>query len=271
VVSAATRDRFVHHFAPAGFAPSAFCPSYGMAEATLTVTAATPETPPAELTVRSADLDRGAVVPGSGPGSRRLLSSGVPVPGTRVIVAGPRDVGEILVAGPQVFPGYRTGDAGPDAAGFWRTGDTGFLHDGHLFVLGRCDDVIVVRGRNYHAHDIAAVGARVAGLRPGRLAAVVLDPAGTGEEGGTGEDGGTGNEPEVRLVAEADAAVLAEPDRLRSVGVALRRALARELDLYVSTVDLLPPGGLPVTTSGKVRLGELRRRLRGSAAIDTDD
>ncbi|MEU3314341.1 AMP-binding protein [Streptomyces sp. NPDC006662] len=266
VVRAGTAERFTAQFAAAGFSPASLCPSYGMAEATFTVTASTPDSPPARLAVRTAALRAGrveAAVPGKP--ATVLLSSGTPLPGTQVRVrprppgrgSGPH-LGEVVVRGPQLFRGYWPHARRP--AGWHATGDRGFVHDGHLFVVGRTDDVLVHHGRTFYPADVLAACEEVPGLRPGRCAAFCVTDreADGGGDDGEGDDGG---EPggRVCLVAEVAGGPGAPPPA--EVAAGARRRLADALGLYVREVVLLPRGGLPVTTSGKVRVAETRRRL----------
>ncbi|MFJ1708954.1 AMP-binding protein [Kitasatospora sp. NPDC088346] len=246
VVRAETVERFTARLAPAGLRAGAVLPSYGLAEATLTVTACTAQAPPLVLEVDRERLAHGEVVPArDGAAAVRLLSSGVPLAGTEVEIRGPGRggagggrLGEVLVDGPQLFAGYWPGRR---AEGPHPTGDLGFLHRGQLFVVGRADDVVVHHGRNFHPPDIAAACAGVPGLRPGRCVAFSVPGGG------------------VCVVAElADPAV----DAVAAVEARLRRALARSLGLYVTEVVLVPAGALPMTTSGKPRTGETARRHR---------
>ena len=248
VVRAATAERFTARFAAAGFRAEGLCPSYGMAEATLTVTATTPAVPPLRLAVGTETLRAGRAVPAAqGAPSTTLLSSGVPLPGTRVRIGDGRQdegwVGEIHVRGPQLFSGYWREPARPSP---WHpTRDLGFLNDGQLFVLGRADDVLVHHGRNFYSADILAICADIPGLRPGRCAAFTVVDGDSGE----------------RLCLVTEAADGPDAPSPEQVTAQVRRRLAQALDLYVSEVVLLPRGGLPVTTSGKVRVSETKRRF----------
>ena len=242
MVRATTMDAFVSLTRAAGFRESAFCPSYGMAEATLTVTATTPAERPRRLSVDPGRLAVGdTVVPGSG--SHELLSSGGAVAGTMVragATGAPEGVvGELHVAGPQVSRAYFRSPMPRATDGALRTGDLGFVLDGHVFVLGRHDDVLVANGVNYFQHDIALACASVPGIRPGRLAAFLDDrePSRSG----------------VVVVAEvrADADAGAMP-------AAIQRRVYEHVGLLVSRVEVAPPGSLPVTTSGKVRVTAVR-------------
>ncbi|MEU9662920.1 non-ribosomal peptide synthetase [Streptomyces chartreusis] len=221
---------FSRKFAPTGFRAEAFLPCYGLAEATLMVSAGHWSGP-------SGDPD--------GP-----VSCGTPVPGQRLLVMdpeGPAQVddgieGEIWIAGPSVTPGYLSGETAGlfgeyDGTRFLRTGDLGHLRDGELFVSGRAKDVIVFRGVNYHAVDVESAALEAVG-KAGRNAAAFLVETGTEslpvlvlETHGT---------PDESLAADVRAAVLART-RLR-------------LDL----VALVPPRSLPRTSSGKTRRSATR-------------
>jgi cyclohexanecarboxylate-CoA ligase len=78
-------------------------------------------------------------------------------PVTGVILAD-GEPGEVRVRGPQLFQGYihhqDTVDAF-DEAGYFRTGDIGYLDaDGHMVISGRLKDVIIRKGENISAKEI---------------------------------------------------------------------------------------------------------------------
>ncbi|MDM4720956.1 AMP-binding protein [Micromonospora sp. WMMA1363] len=74
-----------------------------------------------------------------------------PVPGT--------DPGQIVVRGANVFSGYwPDGRGGPDAEGWWATGDVAYADgDGDLFLVDRIGELILVNGFNVYPHEVELV------------------------------------------------------------------------------------------------------------------
>lgn len=97
---------------------------------------------------------------------RRLGSAGQPLLPTRIRVeidgreALPGEVGEILVAGPTVSPGYLARPDATEAAirgGWLHTGDLGAVDDeGYLTVADRRDDLVVTGGENVYPAEVEA-------------------------------------------------------------------------------------------------------------------
>ncbi len=92
----------------------------------------------------------------------RVGSVGKPMGDTEIKIADPdKDgVGEVLIRGGVVFKGYYHNDAATAEAftpdGWFRSGDLGKLDkDGHLSIVGRAKDVIVLpSGKNVHPEDL---------------------------------------------------------------------------------------------------------------------
>ena len=121
-------------------------------------------------------------------GDRRPGTVGIPLPGVSVRLGAD---GEILVAGPNVFGGYR--GVPPDefftTDGFFRTGDVGAWDaDGYLRIVGRTKELIISGGYNVYPREVeevllahpAVIEAAVVGLPSDEwgeevVAAVVLD------------------------------------------------------------------------------------------------
>jgi long-chain acyl-CoA synthetase len=69
------------------------------------------------------------------------------------------DTGLVAVRGPNLFSGYWPGGAGgPDADGWFRTADVGFLdHDGDLHLVDRSSDLVIVNGFNVYPREVETV------------------------------------------------------------------------------------------------------------------
>ena len=82
-------------------------------------------------------------------------------------------------------PPHERYDAGSAAAStYTRSGDLGFVDGRRLYVVGRIKDVLTVRGRNMHAHDLEASAERGCPgglLRPGCSVAFAADDGGSEE------------------------------------------------------------------------------------------
>jgi len=92
----------------------------------------------------------------------RVGSVGKPMSGAEIKIDEPdKDgVGEVLIRGPIVFKGYYNNPEATAEAftadGWFRSGDLGTIDkDGHLFIVGRKKDVIVLpSGKNVHPEDL---------------------------------------------------------------------------------------------------------------------
>jgi acyl-CoA synthetase (AMP-forming)/AMP-acid ligase II len=266
-VRAATVDRFRTAFAPAGLDPAVHCPAYGLAEATVFVTAGSADEPPATVACDADALTEGRIeeTPDAGArdaGAAVLVSCGVPVgQELRIVGAGgavlPEGrVGEIQLRGPNIGLGYwkRAGLSaetfGFGAVGDWlRTGDLGALHEGRLLVTGRLKDVIIVDGRNHYPQDIEeTVQTAVSLVRRDRLAAFgVPRPDGVGEELVVVAEHRRDTEPTEEDAGHAERTVRAE--------VSARHGLR------LGALLLVPPGSVPRTSSGKVSRAAARARF----------
>ncbi|MFI1236654.1 AMP-dependent synthetase/ligase [Nocardia salmonicida] len=167
----------------------------------------------------------------SAPQANRAGAVGRPVPGTTVAIA---DDGEILVRGPQVFPGYWP-DGGHPAENWLATGDLGRLdEDGFLFITGRRKEIIVTSGGKNVApapledrvrlHALVSNCMLVGEGRPYVTALITVDPVALARwaaEQGVDLSGGVPTD-DARLLAELSAGVEAA-NRLVSRAESIRR------------------------------------------------
>lgn len=227
-----TLARFEQAFAPHGFDARAFCPVYGLAEATLAVTT---ERPGTGAHAREGD-------------AARVVSVGRPVPGVRVRLT---LEGEIEVASPSLMSGYFRDEHASAAAlrsdGWLRTGDLGAIDEGELYVLGRSKDLIIQSGRNVHPHDVEAVALALDGVGPGVAAFGVPDPSKGTESLWLAIESRTPDASTDALITE------------------LRRVVLSAIGLRVEGVVVRPVGSLPRTTSGKIRRAACRALALGES------
>ena len=242
-VRGATLDRFAATFGAVGFRREAFYPCYGLAEATLMVTGGQRDESPAVW--RDAR--------GIGRVSCGRARDGLEV----AIVDNAHDgrcadgvEGEIWVRGNSVAHGYfekqqasdETFGAMLDGTSWLRTGDRGCLVGGELYVTGRDKDIVVRNGVKYAAEDLehTVEQLHVASLHPNGCAAF-------------GYDDGT-RELLVIVQEIARAAV----DAWHNVADRIVGAVAAEHGTPADVVVFVQRGGIPRTTSGKIRRGECR-------------
>lgn len=153
-------------------------------------------------------------------------------------VADLQDPGQIQVRGDNLFSGYwPDGSDGPDAEGWYSTGDVGFIDpSGDLFLVDRVKELVIVSGFNVYPTEVEDVLREVAGVTE---AAVVGVP-----------DEHTGEAVVAYVVAPGtDPAAVVE-----AVHAHCGERLARfKQPGRVEVVD-----ALPLTVTGKVRKGTLR-------------
>ncbi|WP_231156583.1 fatty acyl-AMP ligase [Streptomyces sp. CNZ748] len=261
-VRPATLERFLDAFGPAGLTAEALCPAYGLAEATVFVTADRRDEPPLTVECDADSLAEGRVEVRPG-GTARLTTCGRPV-GQEVRVADPESgtvldegrVGEIQVRGPNVGTGYwkqseRSAETFRD--GWLHTGDLGALHDGRLLVTGRLKDLIVVDGRNHYPQDVEeTVQAALDVVRRDRLAAFTVPRDEDGPE-------------DLVVVAEVRRGTVADGAQARERLARARAAVAARHGLRLADLVLVEAGTVPRTSSGKVARAACRERLLSGA------
>jgi acyl-CoA synthetase (AMP-forming)/AMP-acid ligase II len=248
-----TMEDFVSHFRDAGLAPGALVPAYGLAEATLAVTFS-PHL--RGLKTESIDLDsltdqHIARLSTSNSKVHRISSCGIALDGLEIRIASDssaataeRSVGEIQVRGASVAGGY-IGDPEATASsrtsdGWLRTGDLGYLADGELYPCGRIKEIVIIRGKKYHAHDLESMASQVHGIRTGNVVAFSQHSA-------HGE----------MLIIVAETRGKTDTDKLAH---AVSSQIATAAGISPDDVVIVPSGTLPKTSSGKLKRIETRER-----------
>lgn len=243
---------FVDAFAPAGFSAKSFCPSYGLAEATLAVTIM----PPGEGIV--VELVEETTLSGDGKMHRdrpqryrAIVNCGKPARDMEIEIRdedgatlGNREIGKVHCRGPSVMVGYfrdeEATQACLDSEGWLDTGDMGYLSDGYLYIVGRAKDMIIINGKNHWPQDIEWAVEQLPGFKAGDIAAFSITTPG-GEE-----------TPAVLVQCRTSDA--AERARLREI----IRERVRAITGMNCVIELVPPRTLPRTSSGKLSRAKAR-------------
>jgi long chain fatty acid CoA FadD26 len=270
-IHSATLQRFADRFAAFNLSEEAVRPSYGLAEATVYVATAGPGQPPKAVRFDYDKLSAGQAerCTDQAGGSVELVSYGPPRSSTVRIVdpdngsenrAGA--IGEIWVHGENVAMGYwrnprqtqavfratLAGATPGTPVGPWlRTGDLGVMSDGELFIVGRIKDLLIVDGRNHYPDDIEATIQEITG---GRVAAISIPDERTEQLVAIIELKKRGNSHQDVL------------HRLNTVKREVTSAISRSHSVRVADLVLVPPGSIPITTSGKVRRAACAERYR---------
>ncbi|NGO66963.1 AMP-binding protein [Streptomyces boncukensis] len=230
---------------PYGFREEALMPAYGLAEATLAVTATRRDEAPRAVTVDPTALAAGELVEAdpAQPDATRLVSAGAPCAGVELPAPGTSAVGEITVRSPSLSHGYLgdpDGTADRFAGGVLHTGDLGFVRDGHLYPVGRADDVISLAGRKVYASEIESAIDTLEGVRRGCSTLI-------GHHEGTAMRFTLFLEPRGR---DLDFEALARS----AADLAMRRAA-----VGLDTCVFLRRGALPKTPTGKIQRHRCRQ------------
>jgi fatty-acyl-CoA synthase len=237
---------FVDSFAQAGFHASAFCPSYGLAEATLAVSLMPPGEGIRLELVEEHELSGGEPDDDQRPRRyRAVVNCGRPVTGMEIEIRGAdgdilpdRGIGKVYVRGGSVMHSYFR-DAESTAAclsadGWLDTGDMGYMSGGYIFIVGRAKDMIIINGRNHWPQDIEWAVEQLPGFKSGDIAAFAIT--------------GTSGEETPAVLVHCRVSDPHERGRLRDD----IRERVRAITGITPVVELVPPRTLPRTSSGKL-------------------
>ena len=269
---------FMQTLAGYGLRPSAMCPAYGLAESTLIVTFA-----PADSIVESRFIKREALTVGRyitepgmteqerTPENMEIVNAGKIIADTNVRITDEQGntlseggVGIIWVAGPSVTTQYYNNETATNAViknGWLNTGDTGFMWNDSLYIVGRVKDIIIVNGLNVYPHDIEQTAEAIDGIETGKVLAC-----------------GVPNEDESSESIVVFILFKLSLEKFVPVARHVKRLIAEQLGLEVKHV--LPTRKIAKTTSGKVkrylfseeyRNGIYNETIRDIAAIEEQE
>ena len=258
-VNPETVREFIARFEPHGFHPSTFFPVYGMAEFSLAASFPVLDSEPRFDRVQRHAFERSGKAIAAAAGESRAdtvewVSVGRALPGHEVRIVdasgqplGERLQGEVEVRGPSMMSGYwnapvPTAEAIRD--GWLRTGDLGYIAEGDLFVTGRRKEMIIKGGKNLYPQDIEAAAARVPGVRVGCIAAFGVKNEKRGTE-------------DLVIVCETRQA---DPQARARMASEVRARVLEGVGVSPDVVELVGPGVVPKTSSGKIQRDLMRQR-----------
>jgi fatty-acyl-CoA synthase len=241
---------FVDGFASAGFNAGAFCPSYGLAEATLAVSLMPPGEGIRLELVEEDELsgcaaDRSTADKDRPRRFRAVVNCGRPIAGMEIEIRGAdgeilpdRGIGKVFVRGASVMAGYFRDEESTRAClspdKWLDTGDMGYMSKGYIFIVGRAKDMIIINGRNHWPQDIEWAVEQLPGFKAGDIAAFAI----------TGPSG----EETPAVLVHCRVSDAGERGRLRDE----IRERVRAITGISPVVELIPPRTLPRTSSGKL-------------------
>lgn len=241
-----TFERFLRRFEGCGVRPASLHVCYALAENVFCATQTILGKEAAVISIDPEAFANGKISPGASDKlALDLLSCGLPLDGVSITVRAadgkllpPDVVGEIFVASSFLFAGYYLQQDLTETKlrdGWYQTGDLGFTHGDELFVTGRLDDMLIVNGRNYNAHEIEYLVSEVAGVLAGRSVAI-------------GVDNQQSDATVVIVLAECIEPIYRPDELTRDI----RRRVLEHLGLSIHSVVPLRRGQLVKTTSGKI-------------------
>jgi 1-acyl-sn-glycerol-3-phosphate acyltransferase len=264
-VNPETLERFAERFRSYGFRREAQLPVYGLAEAALGVTIPPlGRGPLVDRVQREAFTAEGRALPAASADETAIafVSSGGPLPRHEVQIVDEigeevqdRTEGFLWFRGPSATSGYYRNPKATEALlphgpatspgeyAWVNSGDRAYRADGEIYVTGRVKDIIIKGGRNLYPHEVEELAARADGIRKGCIVAFGLRDEATGTE---------------KLVVVAETRER-ETARRASLASAVTDLVSRGLGLPPDRVELIPPGSIPKTSSGKLRREETKQ------------
>jgi acyl-CoA synthetase (AMP-forming)/AMP-acid ligase II len=227
--------------------PAALQVCYAMAENVFAVSQTPIGEPPKKITVTTSTFREGMTVELAPPATAGvdILSCGRIIHGTEVAILRPNGtrsyeekvIGEIAISGSSLYSGYYRRPEITEKRlvdGWHHTGDIGFVINDELYVTGRVDDLLIIRGKNIYAHEIEEAVNALGLTIPGRAVAFSVFSQDRGE---------------VSLVVLAESEDVSTQSEIRK---AVRKTIEEMFGVSLADFRILAPRTLRKTTSGKL-------------------
>jgi acyl-CoA synthetase (AMP-forming)/AMP-acid ligase II len=185
-----------------------------------------------------------------------FVSSGTALRDTEIRIQDPSGrqcadgvAGEILIRTPSLFGGYWGTDGFHRTSlsnGWHATGDYGFLTGGHLYVIGRLKDIVIIGGQNVFPEDVELVVNSIPGVYPGRVVAFGVEDEAYGTQA-------------LAITAEMAGAFTSEG--AEELSAAIRKTVLATIGIAPRYVHAVPQRWIVKSTAGKISRRETRERF----------
>src|SRR4051812_18240296 len=249
-ISPQTLRRFNERFTRYGMDKGVVSPSYGLAENCVGLCFPPFGRGPLIDRIKRESLAKRSYAEPAGPEDNdaiEMVACGHPIEknDVRIVDDAGRELGEryegmLEFRGPSITKGYFRNEAKTRELfhdGWIKSGDRAYIAGGDVHITGRVKDIIIRAGRNTYPHEIEEAISAIPGIRKGGVAAFGSPDPENGTE---------------RLV------VMAETKESNAEARAKLIAAAHEVVTAIAgsaadDIVLVPPRGVPKTSSGKVR------------------
>jgi acyl carrier protein len=249
-ISPQTLRKFTDRFAAYGMNRGVPSPSYGLAENCVGLCFPPfGRGPKIDRIKRESLARRGYAEPAdpNDPDAFEVVACGHPIEKNEVRIVdeagrelGERQEGMLEFRGPSITKGYFRNDAKTRELyhdGWVRSGDRAYVAGGDIHITGRVKDIIIRAGRNTYPHEIEEQISAIPGIRKGGVAAFGSPDPQNGTE---------------RLVVMAETKET-NPEARAKLIAAAHEIVTQIAGSAADDIVLVPPRGVPKTSSGKVR------------------
>jgi acyl carrier protein len=249
-ISPQTLRRFNERFMRYGMDKGVVSPSYGLAENCVGLCFPPPGRGPLIDRIKRESLaKRGFAEPAETDDADAIevVACGHPIENNevRIVDDAGREVGErhegmLEFRGPSITKGYFGNDGKTKELfhdGWVKSGDRAYIASGDIHITGRVKDIIIRAGRNTYPQEIEEAVSAIPGIRKGGVAAFGSPDPENGTE---------------RLIVMAETKE-SDPEARARLIAAAHEVVTAIAGSAADDIVLVPPRGVPKTSSGKVR------------------
>ncbi|NET68996.1 MAG: SDR family NAD(P)-dependent oxidoreductase [Moorea sp. SIO1G6] len=202
-----------------------------------------------------------------------FVGLGRPIPGAYLRIVNDENeivpegvIGKLQVKGASVTRGYyqnpEKNQAAFTADGWFKTGDLGYLENGHLVLTGRDKDEILINGVNYPAHEIEAVVEEVDGVEISFTAACAIQS----------ETNTSSSDQLAVFFSAVEGNVETNPEVIKTLIKKIRGVVVKTLGINPDYILPVSKESIPKTAIGKIQHKQLKQQFEAGefdALIET--